>query len=101
MVRAPVFQTGDEGSIPFTRSLAIEGFIRWQTSFKCQGNYLTGLGVSLKAAIKDGVITDKRVVSAINSLLASDLNFSVGDPKNKERIRRINDTLNQVITALQ
>ncbi len=35
MVRAPVFQTGDEGSIPFTRSLIVQYFYEFLCSLAC------------------------------------------------------------------
>lgn len=69
--------------------------------YKCQGNYLTGLGTSLQSFVDDGIITDGGVLQAISDFLASDLNFSVGDPENGQRISRINTVLNLVIAHLQ
>lgn len=69
--------------------------------FKCQGNYLAGLGLSLRCAIDDGVITDTSIISLINSLLGDDLIFTIGDSQNEHKIKKINDILNRVIEFIK
>jgi hypothetical protein len=71
------------------------------TVYKCQANYLTGLGVGLISAVKDGVIVDENVIAAIELYRSSDLAFAVGDPNNQERLDIVNATLDLVIDHLQ
>lgn len=70
------------------------------TRFKCQGNYVLGLCLTLKTAMEDGVVSDSGTKREIDQFLASDLNFKVGDPANQQRIGRINKVLNRLIGEL-
>lgn len=70
------------------------------TKYKCQGNYVLGLCLTLRGVINDEVITDRGVQIDIEQFLSSDLNFQVGDPDNQQRIDRINSILNRVLENL-
>lgn len=70
------------------------------TRYKCQGNYVLSLNLTLSGAVQDGVITQKGTVKEIDKFRGSDLNFQVGDRKNPDRIRRINKILDRVLGDL-
>ena len=70
------------------------------TKYKCQGNYVVSLCLSLKGALADDVITDQGTQKVITNFLSSDLNFQVGDPVNSQRISQINTVLGSVLRKL-
>ncbi len=70
------------------------------TKYKCQMTYVIGLCLSLRGAVEDGIIVSHDIQECISLFLESDLNFQVGDPQNEERITRINQILDIVITEL-
>lgn len=71
-----------------------------QIQYKCQGNYLLGLTTTLQGAVRDGVIIDRGLQRKIEEFVKSDLNFKLGDPKNAERIQRVNDILDKTLSRL-
>ncbi len=70
------------------------------TEYKCQGNYVLGLTLSLRQAVADGVISDQKLKQEIEAFVGSDLNFQVGDSQNHTRIRRINQVLDHALAHL-
>src|SRR3989337_2623523 len=70
-------------------------------TYKCQGNYVRGLSFSLTVAVDQEVITDPEVVEEIIGFQRSDLEFSLGDPGNSDRLARINGILDRVIRYLE
>ncbi len=71
-----------------------------QIVYKCQGNYMVGLGLTLQAAIADGILDQPKVTREVEKLLGSNLQFQVGDRKNQERIKRINTVLDHGLDYL-
>lgn len=69
--------------------------------FKCQIHTVMGICSNLWEAIEQGVITSPTLIEEIEAFLASDLEFSVGDPKNEDRIKRINSVLDKALAYLQ
>ncbi len=67
------------------------------TKYKCQGNYVVGLSLSLQQAVSDGIITDGGLKRKIEDFRNSDLDFQVGDPNNSSRINRINGILDKTL----
>lgn len=70
------------------------------TRYKCQGNYVVGLSLSLRQAVADGVIKDQRLQREIEGFVKSDLNFQIGDPQNQARIGKINRVLDHALSHL-
>jgi hypothetical protein len=70
------------------------------TKYKCQGNYVVGLSLSLQQAMSDGVISDGGLKRKIEGFIKSDLDFQVGDPNNNSRINHINEILNKTLTHI-
>jgi hypothetical protein len=68
--------------------------------YKCQGNFVLGLNATLQSAVLDEVIRDEAFMEDIEMLRHSDLRFAVGDPKNVERLARVNGILDRVIEYL-
>lgn len=64
-------------------------------------NYVSGLCVTLRAFIKEGILDDAELIGQIESFLESDLTFQVNDPKNQERINLINTVLDSVLNFLE
>lgn len=71
------------------------------TKYKCQGNYLVGLGVTLGTALEDGVFTSQAVYEQVESFLHHDFEFSHGRFTTREEIVLVNATLATVIQSLE
>lgn len=59
-----------------------------------------GICSTLRGAEEDDVIKDRGTRKAVVKFLSSDLHFQVGDPKNKGRMRLVNEILEKVIKKL-
>ncbi len=72
-----------------------------QAKYKCQGNYVVGLSMELKAAIADEIITDQKTIEAIFDLFNEDIKFELGNPNNKLLLDKINSILNMAIDCIK
>ncbi len=70
------------------------------TRYKVQGKYVFGLSSNLRAGVEDEVITDVGLQKAIEEWVLSEPMFVIGDPKNGEKMQRMNDLLDGVIAYI-
>jgi hypothetical protein len=79
---------------------------KWKTptgsgvAFKCQGNYILGLRVSLVTAVDDLVITDPSLIEEIDTFTSHKFNYYDEEFTSQEEIDMINKVLDLVIEDL-
>ena len=69
-------------------------------AYKCQVNSMMLICSTLRAVVADEVVTDRKTKKEIEQFLKSDLHFTVGDPKNAVRMKRVNQMLDKAIAKL-
>lgn len=69
--------------------------------FKCQGNYIAGLGFDLQGAIWDKVITERTLIEDIKKFVAHKFNYQKGLFTSKDEINMMNSLLDDSIGYLQ
>jgi hypothetical protein len=68
--------------------------------FKCQGNTVLGITLSLSGLVEEGIVVQPELIQEIQEFVRSDLNFQVGDPENPAKIERINTILDKTLGYL-
>lgn len=73
------------------------------TQYKCQTTHVIGLVLTLRAALKDGVIRNSDLIEEIEGFLAQgeQLHFHFSDPENPTKMDRMNTLVEKVIVQLE
>ncbi len=71
------------------------------TRYKCQGNFIIGLTDTFHCMIEEEIVTDPQIIENIQAFLKSDLEFQIADPENVNRLARVNDVIDNLITYLE
>ncbi len=70
-------------------------------NYKCSGNYIVGLSLSLQGAIDEGVITESRLIEKIAQFRNHDFKFHHGEFTIKQEIDMVNKILAETISYLE
>ena len=69
--------------------------------YKCQGNYIFGLGITLRGAVEEGVIKDPEMIRHIENFIYHDFAFHAGYRTTREEIDMINAILDEALENIR
>jgi len=71
------------------------------SKYKCGGNYIVGLALTLESAIEDNIITNSELIETIQKFRHHNFNYYTGKFTSKQEIDMINNVLKNSIQNLE